>query len=48
LDSATVGLVWHDDAQVVRLTATKKYVQDLGAAALPGVHVKVWKEEAND
>ena len=48
LDACTDGLVWRDDAQVVRLTATKKYVQDSGAEALPGVRVKVWKEEAND
>jgi len=48
LDSGTVGLVWRDDAQVVRLTATKNYVQESGAEALPGVRVKVWKEEAND
>jgi Holliday junction resolvase RusA-like endonuclease len=48
LDSGTVGLVWRDDAQVVRLTATKNYVQTSGAEAMPGVRVKVWKEEAND
>jgi len=48
LDSGTAGLVWRDDAQVVRLTATKNYVQASGAEALAGVRVRVWKEEAND
>ena len=48
LDSGTAGLVWRDDAQVVRLTATKQYVQASGAEALAGVRVRVWKEEAND
>lgn len=48
LDAGTDGLVWHDDAQVVRLTASKQYVQASGAEALPGVRVKVWKEGTND
>jgi hypothetical protein len=48
LDAGTDGLVWHDDAQVVRLAASKDYVQALGAEALPGVRVKVWKDGVND
>ena len=47
LDAGTDGLVWHDDAQVVRLTATKQYTESGGAEALPGVRVKVWKEGTN-
>lgn len=48
LDSGTAGLVWHDDAQVVRLTATKQYTQPTGKEALPGVRVVVRKEVPND
>lgn len=34
---ALTGVVWHDDSQVVELTARKKY-----ADAGPGVRVQVW------
>ena len=48
LDAGTDATVWHDDAQVVRLTATKQYVASSGPEALPGVHVRIWKEGTND
>jgi crossover junction endodeoxyribonuclease RusA len=45
LDAGTDAGIWHDDAQVVRLTATKQYVALAGQQAMPGVHVRIWKEE---
>ena len=44
LDSGTDSGVWHDDAQVVRLTAKKQYVEDKPGSSLSGVFIKVWKE----
>jgi crossover junction endodeoxyribonuclease RusA len=44
LDAGTDAKVWHDDAQVVRLTASKRYVGTDGDKNLAGVLVKVWKE----
>ena len=45
LDACTDAGVWHDDAQVVRLTATKNYAITPG---LPGVRVEVRKVGTND
>ena len=45
LDSCTDAGVWHDDAQVVRLTASKNYATK---ANLPGVRVEVRKVVGND
>lgn len=44
LDSGTDAGLWQDDAQVVRLTASKNYVTSAGEGSLPGVAVEVWKE----
>jgi crossover junction endodeoxyribonuclease RusA len=48
LDAGTDATVWHDDAQVVRLTASKQYVGSSGREALPGVRIQIWKEGTND
>jgi len=48
LDAGTDAAVWHDDAQVVRLTASKQYVGSSGKESLPGVRVQIWKEGTND
>ena len=44
LDAGTDAGVWHDDAQVVRLTASKRYVGTDGDKNLSGVFVRVRKE----
>ena len=45
LDACTDAGVWHDDAQVVRLTATKNYAV---TPELPGVRVEVRKVGTDD
>jgi Holliday junction resolvase RusA-like endonuclease len=44
LDAGTDAGLWQDDAQVVRLTASKNYTTPAGEGSLPGVAVEIWKE----